>query len=203
MVIAGSPIKCRSCLQPPLMLNGWKHHMGFLVNEIKKWSQKPDPMFPLFVAKLKVLGDSQFDMYAGPLKPAEIAMDLTETLKGFKAFDKEGYIRWIESSNQLFWQLEASDGSEWIMRINEPDDDCYIHIHPSTHSKHSKRVKGNHLKTALATLIKANMRGVKPSLPLMNEVRRDFLGLSNVTKPLAKDIFETLNHMASEACVDY
>ncbi len=207
MAITSQPIKCISCLEPPIMLNGWKHHMGFLLNEIRKWSAKAEPIFPLFAAKLQVLGDSQFDMYTGSLQPETIANDLSETLMGFRAFDKEGYIRWVESSNHLFWQLEISDGSEWTMRINDPNEDAnenyYIHIHPSRHSKYSRRIKGNHLRTALATLILANMRGEKPGLPLMNQVRKDFLGLSTISKPLAKEIFATLNYIASEAGVDH
>lgn len=197
-----SAIKGKSCAPAPFMLNGWKHHMAFLMGQLQTWSRKPEQLFPLFVAKLKMLGDSQFDIYTGDLSPTEIASELEETLRGYRAFEQDSYHRWIESSTQLFWQLNISDGSEWTLRQGD-DEDHYIHIHPARYSRHGKRLKGNHLRTGLATLIMAAMRSEKPSLPLMNEVRANFLGLSKVTKPMAREIFSTLNEFARLAGIPH
>ncbi len=199
---APTAIKVVSCTEAPFMLNGWKHHMGFLVSQIQKWTAKPEQLYPLFVAKLKVLGDSLFDIYTGKLDPAQIAEELTETLQGFNVYGKESYCRWIDSSSQLFWQLGISDGSEWTMRHGD-DADFYIHIHPARHGLHTERLKANQLRTALATLILANMRGEQPGMPLLNHVRQDFLGLSRVTKPMAREIFALMNEMAKIADVPH
>lgn len=199
---APTVIKVVSCVEAPFMLNGWKHHMGFLVSQIRKWTTKPEQLYPLFVAKLKVLGDSLFDIYTGKLDPGQIAAELTTTLQGFHVFEKEAYTRWIDSSSQLFWQLSVSDGSEWTMRHGDAEE-FYIHIHPARHGLHTERLKANQLRTALATLILANMRGEQPNMPLMNHVRQDFLGLSRVTKPMAREIFTLMNGMAKIADVPH
>lgn len=195
-------IKVISCAREPFMLNGWKHHLGFLTEQVKKWSKKPEQLFPLFVAKLKVLGDSQFDIYTGTLEPAQIANDLEKILKGFRAFEHDAFTRWVDSSQQQFWQLEISDGSEWVVRQGDQPD-FYIHIHPARHSRHTKRLTGNHLRTGLSTLIMAAMKHEKPGLPLMNEVRQNYLGLSRVTKPMAREIFSTMNEFAVLADVPH
>ncbi len=195
-------IKGKSCTSAPVMLNGWKHHQGFLVSQIRKWAGSDERTFPLCIAKLKMLGDSQFDLYTGSMPPEEIASDLTDTLKGFRAYSPDSYYRWIESSPQLFWQLSISDHSEWTMRKGDSEE-FYIHIHPARYSKHTRRLKSNPLRTGLATLILANMRNEKPGLALMNEVRRNYLALSDVTKPMAKEIFSLLNHFARIADVPH
>jgi len=195
----GSMVKTISCTKAPVMFNGWKHHLGFLAGEVHKWAGKPEQMFPLFVAKTKTLGESQFDMYTGELTPDEISHDIINTLLGFRAYEKDDFFRWIDSSNQLFWQITVSDGSEWILRKNEDHESAYIHLHPARHSRLTRRIKGNHLRTALSTLILASMRKEKPGMPLLNEVRQNYLGLSRVTKPLAREIFASLTFFAREA----
>lgn len=196
-------LKGKSCTEPPVMLNGWKHHHAFLLEQVRRWVEKPEQLFPLFVAKLKMLGESQFDIYSGSLTPDEIAGDIIDTLKGFNVYEQDAYFQWIERSNQLFWQVSISDGSEWTLRQGDEPGEFYIHIHPSRHSKYTRRMKANHLRTALSTLIMANMRKEKPGLALLNKVRQEFLGLSPVTKPLAREIFATLNEVAAEAGVDH
>ncbi len=196
-------LKGKSCTEPPVMLNGWKHHHAFLLDQVRRWAEKPEQLFPLFVAKLKMLGESQFDIYTGSLSPDEIAGDIMETLKGFNVSEEEAYLQWIERSNQMFWQVSISDGSEWTLRQGDDSEEYYIHIHPARHSKYTRRMKANHLRTALSTLIMANMRKEKPGMALLNKVRQEFLGLSPVTKPLAKEIFTTLNEVAAEAGLDH
>ncbi len=190
-----SAIKVVSCAEAPFMLNGWKHHMGFLVCQIRKWTNKPEQMYPLFVAKLKVLGDSLFDIYVGELDVGQITTELTETLKGFNVYEKEAYARWIDSSAQLFWQLTISDGSEWTMRHGDSEE-YYVHIHPARYGPHTERLKANQLRSALATLILANMRNEQPNIKLLNEVRQNYLGLSKVTRVMAKEVFSIMNGMA-------
>ncbi|GEM_PF-275492 len=195
MKVADNKIKSISCTDPPVLLNGWKHHQHFLTDQIRRWTTKPEQLLPLFVAKLKMLGESQFDLYTGKLTPGEIAHDITETLVGFNVFKPNAYRQWIERSNQLFWQVNISDGSEWTLRLGE-DEDYYIHIHPARHSLYTTRLKGNPMRTALSTLVLAAMRKEKPSMIILNKVRTDYLGLSALTKPMSKEIFTLLNQMA-------
>ncbi len=203
MKASANILKSKSCTAPPVMLNGWKHHHAFLIDQLQRWAKKPEQLFPLFVAKLKMLGDSQFDIYTGNLSPEDIAGDIRETLEGFNVYERDAYWNWIERSTQLFWQVSISDGSEWTLRHCDELEDFYIHIHPARHSKHTQRMKANHLRTALATLVMANMRREKPGMALLNKVRQEFLGLSPVTKILAKEIFATLNVMAHDARLDH
>lgn len=202
MKISVNILKGKSCTKAPVMLNGWKHHHGFLLDQVRRWVKKPEQMFPLFVAKLKMLGESQFDIYTGKLLPGEIAFDVKEKLEGFNVYEQDAYIKWIERSPNLYWQISISDGSEWTLRqCDESVEDYYIHTHPSRHSVYTHRLKANPLRTALATLVMANMRQEKPNMILLNKVRQEFLGLSPVTKILAKEIFATLNEIADEAGV--
>ncbi len=194
--------KGKSCTEAPVMLNGWKHHHVFLLDQVRRWVKKPEQMFPLFVAKLKMLGESQFDIYTGKLLPEEIARDVKEKLEGFNVYERNAYYKWIERSPSLFWQISISDGSEWTLRKgDDPAEDFYIHIHPSRHSVYTHRLKANPLRTALATLVISNMRQEKPNMVLLNKVRQEFLGLSPVTKIHAREIFSTLNEIALEAGV--
>lgn len=183
------------------MLNGWKHHNAFILDQVTRWVQKPEQLFPLFVAKLKMLGESQFDTYTGDLSPEAIANDVSNILDGFKVYERDAYLQWIERSPQLFWQVTISDGSEWTLRQGDESEEYYIHIHPSRHSKYCYRLKANQLRTALSTLVMANMRKEKPCMPLLNKVRQEYLGLSPVSKPLAKEIFSVLNDIAKQAGV--
>lgn len=178
------------------MFNGWKHHAGFLCFMIQTWAQRPEDRFPLLAAKLKMLGESLFDMYTGPLEPSEIANELIRILQAYNAYNRDDYFRWIDSSPQSFWQISISDGSDWTLRKNENPSEYYIHIHPSRYSKNSRRIKANQLRTALATLIMASMRDQQPDIALMNRVRNDFLGLSKVSGPQAKEIFVSINELS-------
>ncbi len=194
-------LKSKSCTNPPIMLNGWKHHNAFLLDQVRGWVQKPEQLFPLFVAKLKMLGESQFDIYSGDLSPGAISHDVSNILEGFNVFEREAYMQWIERSPQLFWQVTISDGSEWTLRQGDDSEEFFIHIHPSRYSKFCYRLKANQLRTALSTLVIANMRKEKPCMPLLNKVRQEYLGLSPVSKPLAKEIFSILNDIAKQAGV--
>lgn len=202
MKVAGNIIKSKSCTAPPVLLNGWKHHQRFLIDQIQNWTKKPEQLFPLFIAKLKMLGESQFDLYSGKLSPDEIANDITETLTGFNVYEPEAYRQWIERSNQLFWQVTVSDGSEWTLRLGD-DEDYYIHIHPARHALYTSRLKGNPLRTALSTLVFAAMRKEKPSMNVLNKVRTEYLGLSAVTRPMTKEIFTLVNQMADLAEIKF
>ncbi len=201
MKVAGNIIKSKSCTEPPVLLNGWKHHQHFLLDQVRKWVIKPEQLFPLFVAKLNMLGESQFDIYSGKLLPEEITHDITETLIGFDVYEPEAYRNWIERSNQMFWQVTVSDGSEWTLRQGE-DEDYYIHIHPARHALYTSRLKANPTRSALCTLVYAAMRKEKPGMILLNKVRTEYLGLSAVSKPMSKEIFTLLNQMVQLAKIE-
>ncbi len=201
MKVAGNTIKGKSCTEPPVLLNGWKHHQHFLLDQIRRWVNKPEQLFPLFVAKLQLLGESQFDLYSGKLLPEEISRDISKTLKGFDVYEPEAFRNWIERSTQLYWQITISDGSEWTLRQGDLPG-YYIHIHPARHALYTSRLKANPTRSALSTLVLAAMRKEKPGMVLLNKVRTEYLGLSAVTKPMSKEIFTLLNQMVQLAEID-
>ncbi|MDR4987362.1 MAG: hypothetical protein RG741_00810 [Bacteroidales bacterium] len=190
-------LKSKSCTEAPVMLNGWKHHQWFLIDQIRRWANKPVELFPLFVAKLKMLGESQFDIYTGSLSTRDIAADITQQLKNFDVYEKDAYLQWIERSTHLYWQVSISDDSEWTLRQGDDTEEYYIHIHPSRHSKNTRRMKANPMRTAVSTLIYAAMTGEKPGMHLLNKVRKDYLGLSALPRSMAREIFSTLNEIAA------
>ncbi len=180
----------KSCVPPPVMLNGWKHHLGFVVSKLRDFKERKPQDFEAFILKLKMLGESQFDLYTGFLTHVDIAKEAIIHLETRTSLDPHSYKAWLSEGQTHYKEVMFSDQSNWTF-LEGDDESYFIHIHPSRHSKHSCRMKANHFRSALGLLAYAVFKKQKPDLELLNRLRKDYLDLSVLTPVYANSIFET------------
>jgi len=154
-----------------ILFNALKHHRGFIRSQIEETEPKG------LSALLKVLGNSQMDIYHGVLTLPAIFEEVIAALQQTPAHDEAGYLQWLHANNG-YVEITLSDTSRWILLAgNEPGR--YIHLHPARYSPHSLRVKATILKTAIACMV-ILPASQQPDLATLNHIRRNFLDLSPV-----------------------
>ena len=172
-------INCR--IQLPLTFNCWKHHAGFIKNQIEFYGGKKISTEELRKTLL-VIGESQMDLYVGKLSPQKICDEIVSKLKLTDVLAFEAYKKWLLEKGNEYKLIEISDKSVWTLRLGNQEE-RYVHIHPARYSPVTIRVKSLTLKTAIAVLI----INYEKSFPLIdtlqiNEVRRKIL----VSPPVKK-----------------
>ena len=130
----------------PFMFNLWKHHLRFILMELKKINNSID--LNNLGYELLGIGNSVMDLYTGKLSSSEIIAEIRAGLIAENLFEINQYVNWIHGSREHFKKLILSDGSIWILRTGS-DIHKYIHIHPGKYSPNSLRVKSTSLKTAI------------------------------------------------------
>jgi len=168
-------------IQLPLTFNCWKHHAGFIKNQIEFYGGKKISTEELRKTLL-VIGESQMDLYVGKLSPQKICDEIVSKLKLTDVLAFEAYKKWLLEKGNEYKLIEISDKSVWTLRLGNQEE-RYVHIHPARYSPVTIRVKSLTLKTAIAVLI----INYEKSFPLMdtlkiNEVRRKIL----VSPPVKK-----------------
>jgi len=168
-------------IQLPLTFNCWKHHAGFIKNQIEFYGSKKISVEEL-QKTLLVIGESQMDLYVGELAPQKICDEIVSRLKSTGVLAFEAYKKWLFEKGNKYKLIEISDKSVWALRLGKYEE-RYVHIHPGRYSTVTIRVKAFTLKTAIAVLI---INYVKNS-PLMdtlqiNEVRKKILNLPPIKK---------------------
>ena len=79
------------------------------------------------------------------------------------------------------------DTSRWVLRAGD-EDDRFVHVHPARYSPFTIRVRANVLTTAVMALAYTGLHGGDPlSRPVVNAVRRDYLGLAPVGRDPSAD----------------
>jgi len=147
-----------------ILFNVLKHHRGYIRHQLQVATDGTLPDM------LKVLGNSQMDVYYGELDlPALFAEVIKQVDK-----DESSYLHWLETHGG-YVEITLSDTSRWVL-LHGTEPGKYIHLHPARYSPHSLRVKATVLKTAMAVL--AN--GVSPDLETLNHIRVSMLQLSPV-----------------------
>ncbi len=141
-----------SCLKPPILLNGWKHHLGFVRRMVNDLSDSEIDQKEEITRILKSIGGSQFDLYLGDLDEYSIGWQTTKYLENEKVYKKTDYFKWLDTTNKNFRNIIIDDGSVWTM-LKGNFDDYYIHIHPARYSPCTIRVKANPWKSAIASLV--------------------------------------------------
>ena len=169
----------------PVLFNAWKHHAGFISDQISLLSGDYD--VTRIKSNLKKIGNSTTDLYSGSLDVLEVCKYAMSNLKKRDLYDESVYISWINENTDNYREIELPDKSIWVLRIGtEPDR--YLHIHPGRHTKNSKRVKANILKTAIATSIFTLIKKGNPfNVDMINEARAVLLDLHPIK-------FVTMNH---------
>ncbi|UPK67224.1 hypothetical protein [Chitinophaga filiformis] len=154
-----------------ILFNALKHHRAYIHRELGKMT--PDTL----PGRLKVLGNSQMDIYYGDLDIPALFEEVTAKVQEAGITDEAAYLEWLKA-NGGYVEIVLSDTSRWVLLPgNEPGK--YIHLHPARYSPHSMRVKATVLKTALACLL-AHPDGALPGLSSLNQIRKNILGLSPV-----------------------
>jgi hypothetical protein len=127
--------------------------------------------------KLKVLGNSQMDIYYGQLDIPAILEEVINKVKNAGITDEISYLQWLKD-NEGYVEINLSDTSRWIL-LHGIEPGQYIHLHPARYSPHSMRVKAAVLKTAMACRV-IHPDGSHPDLSTLNHVRKNILSLSPV-----------------------
>lgn len=169
----------------PILFNFWKHHLSFLLDEIRNYQRKTD--YQALRSSMKLIGNSTTDLYTGKMNIPEISEFCIKKLKENNRFEKSSYIKWINQNPEYYREMVFPDHSIWILKIGT-EKDRHIHIHPGRNVPHTVRVKANILKTAFLTnLIAFKDHQSAMDVNLINTLRNDVLGLSPIK-------FVTMNH---------
>lgn len=153
-------------------LNHIKHHLKQI--EVFIRNNQDDPA--ALKKSLLIVGNSQMDLYTGPLSIQQIDTEVTHLLKSQTHYERPFYLQWLHEQGG-YQTMALSDSSVWVLREGEQEAK-YVHIHPGRYSPHTLRVKASTLKTAIAALCIARSSSKIISLSMINDIRKDVLGLS-------------------------
>ncbi|HLF33230.1 MAG TPA: hypothetical protein VI583_03265 [Cyclobacteriaceae bacterium] len=162
----------------PVLLNCWKHHLGFIIDRIREY--KSETQLKKLKSDLLNIGNSTTDLYTGQIgSMAAAELALGEIHKN-GIFFKDQYVKWIRDSAESYKCREFPDGSVWVFRIGD-EPERYVHIHPGRNVPHTLRVKANVLKSVIGAMVLSRIFDENPhALSTLNNARRILTGLSPV-----------------------
>ena len=162
----------------PVLLNCWKHHLGFIIHQINTYQSGDLP--GKLKADLLNIGNSTTDLYTGTISPAEAAKIAIRLLKKKKLYRQDIYENWILGSEDRYRTMEFPDRSVWILKFGD-NHERYIHIHPGRYVPNTLRVKATILKSVIGAMVLSRITWVRPGqLKTINQARKTFIGLSPV-----------------------
>jgi hypothetical protein len=162
-------------LPKPIAFNCWKHHLGFVKNILN--NQTNYNQSETFIREvIHYIGESQFDFYKGELNIHSISNEIIISLESINALSLNEFKEFIGSEGKDYKCISLSDGSNWTLRLGQ-NDDRYIHVHPSRHSKKTVRVKSSTFKTVLAYLFYYGLPNNDILVEKVNFVRSRFVKL--------------------------
>jgi hypothetical protein len=171
----------------PVLFNTWKHHAAALRQRIAETVQGGDPALDDLADQMVVIGTELMDLYVGSFSPAEIGAKVLQLLRADGQLALAAYRTWITAEGGYRVLTFAEDESRWVLRMGD-EADRYVHVHPARWAPATRRVRANVLKTAVMALAYVGVHGGDPlDLSLVNQVRREFLGLTPMGKDLAGD----------------
>ena len=163
-------------LPHPALLNCWKHHAGWIREQIAAAASAGSAGVAALPAEMAVVGSRLMDLYTGSCSPAQIAECAFARLKAHDVFEYEALAKWLAGQGE-YAMFELPDGSRWTVRLG-PADGRYIHLHPGRWVPHTMRVQANALKSAVMAHAHAKFVGADASdLAVVNEARERYLGL--------------------------
>jgi hypothetical protein len=132
---------------------------------------------------MAVLGTKLMDLYTGALWPRDISAKVLGMLGAEGRLELAAFREWVGRQGDYAVVTFPEDGSRWVLRVGD-EAERYVHLHPGRWSPATVRVRANVLKTAFLVLAHTALHGGGPlDRALINEVRREYLGLA----PLGKD----------------
>jgi len=162
-------------IPPPILLNCWKHHAGFVKLQILQTVKFGNPSINELVSKMLVIGDSLMDFYLGSLSPKEISEHVISYLTQNNVLKEKLYKNWIIRENSDYRLITLIDDSQWTLRWGR-EEDRYVHIHPARNSFHTIRIRALTLKTAILVLTRMKiLGGSRIDINLINKLRVDYL----------------------------
>jgi hypothetical protein len=142
-------MKENSTVLLPINFNCWKHHAGFIKEQIKSINSETE--IEKIKSSLLKIGGSQMDLYYGKYSPKEISEQIINLLNRKKIFSSEQYYKWLSKDGKDYQLVKLKDKSIWTLRYGETQE-RYVHIHPGRSSPNTVRVKAITLKTAILIL---------------------------------------------------
>lgn len=169
-------MKTHQKIPEPITFNPHKHHFGFLLEQIKNWKKTNREDVK---NEMCVIGTNLLDLYLGELTVQKICKECITWLKKENISEPKDLKKWLNP--QEYGKIELSDHSVWLIKEGF-DIKRFVHIHPAKNSLKSIRVKGTTLKTVLALKInnKTFSSDVFPDVKTVNQIRKEYLGLSPV-----------------------
>lgn len=158
---------------PPIKLNCWKHHAGFIKEQISLLRAENE-LKQLTLILLKI-GESQMDLYLGKYSPSELSNQIFNQLKSLRITSYYNYKNWLGEDEKKYKLINLNDQSVWTLRLGE-DRERFVHIHPGRYSPHSRRVKSLTLKTVICILSWQKIYSLPAyDIDLVNMLRKKFL----------------------------
>lgn len=158
--------------------NLMKHHLGYVCQVLTSISIESGSKNMDIFEKVKAINANFVDIYTGPLSPLQITESVASQLSEIGIDNEENFLQWLNPNG--FRLTSLHDQSVWVIRKSEYKS-AFVHIHPSRNPPLALRVHGNAWKTVLGLFIMyRNDLLVFPNLELINNFRRNYLGLSPV-----------------------
>jgi hypothetical protein len=159
----------------PVLLNCWKHHLGFIKKQINSIDSAEINYLDEIQNHLLKIGESQMDIYLGNLSPVEIADRVIKKVFNSGIFLINDYKAWISNDGKDYKLITLIDNSIWTLRIGV-DKERYIHIHPARKSYNTIRVRATTLKSAILVFVWIKINGGSINdIKLINNVRKIYL----------------------------
>lgn len=168
-------------LPPPVLMNCWKHHAGWVRGRIAAAVAAGEPGLAALPAAMLVIGTRLMDVYVGALSPAGVADRLTTQLRAAGVADEPAFEAWLAGNAGYRVLTLPDDASNWTVRMG-PRGGRYVHIHPGRWSPATLRVQANALRTAVMARALALARGAPADVRVVNEARERYLGLPAVAR---------------------
>jgi hypothetical protein len=166
----------------PVTFNPVKHHLGYIMQQIKEW-QKME--WPAIERELLLMGNNMLDLYYGSLSVSDILQECNHIFYTKRIINSLQLSEWL--SPYEYRKITLSDSSVWVVKKGT-DNERFIHIHPAKYSPFSIRARATTLKTVAA--LKTEATGIKKdsifNINTVNQIRTGHLNLSPV-KTLVKN----------------
>ena len=97
----------------PISLNCFKHHSGFIAEQLHSIKNPGD--FEKLLKSLVLTGNAQMDLYTGTITPHEISKYIIDFLESKKILNSKKYIDWLATKKNNYFIVGLPDQSKWVL----------------------------------------------------------------------------------------